>query len=173
MNIKRTMLGAIVAGVAAVTPFVMPISASAQTAAVAAFSGSASATVNWVGPQNGTFTFGTSAPLGCTAAGVVNGGVVAGACTISASGSFTNVVCGTGLASGTATVSTSAGAVTTNFTIVFVASVGVLVPTPVPAPTATLPAGVVQITPNSLQLPTGAVCTNGFTVSAVSALVQA
>jgi hypothetical protein len=170
------MLGVAATGLAALTPVLMPVGASASTAAVAAFSGSASATVLWSG-GGGPFSFATSAPLGCTAAGVVNNAPVAGACTISASGSFTNVVCGTGTAAGTATVTTSAGAVTVNFQIVFAGTVGVLLPGTVP-PTGAATAGVVQITANNPQIPNPAapgdgVCTTGFTVSSVSGLVQA
>ncbi|HEV7680205.1 MAG TPA: hypothetical protein VGQ42_16710 [Candidatus Dormibacteraeota bacterium] len=173
MNIKRIVLAGVATGLAALTPAIMPASASASTAAVAAFSGSASATVDWVGGA-GSFSFATSAPLGCTAAGVVNNTPVAGACTISASGTFVNVVCGTGTATGSATVTTSGGTVTVGFQIVFVATVGLILPT---VPPAGVVAGVVQITANSPQVPTATpptfgVCTNGFTVSSVSLLAQ-
>ena len=184
MNFKRTILGVACAGVAAVTPFVMPMSVSASTVAVAVFSGSSSDTVQFVGGSGG-FTFSTSAPLGCTEVIKVNEPPIppavslAQACTISAAGNFMNIVCGTGLAGGTATVSDATQTITVNFVIVFVGGVGLLLPGAVPLPTspgasAALTAGVVVITPNSLQTPgtnPSATCTFGFTVNSVSGLI--
>jgi hypothetical protein len=79
----------------------------------------------------GSFTFGGSS----AACVIVSDGDVSplttpevGNCTtISASGSFSNIVCGTGTATGTGTVTTSDGTITVHFTIVFVAGVGTLV----------------------------------------------
>ena len=175
MNFKRSILGVAVAGVAVVTPILMPISASAQTAAVFAFSGSASDTVDWVGPQSGTFTFGTSAPLGCSVDGVVSGSPVAGVgnCGVTSSGTFLNIVCSTGLAGGLATVTVfSGGSFTVGFVLIFVGGVGVLLPGGTPIPTSgpgPIPSavGVFVVTPNSAQAPSlGGVCTFGFTVNA-------
>ena len=77
----------------------------------------------------GTFTFGGTA-LTCT---LVHGATVAPnvAATINASGSYTNTICGTGVANGTATISFAAnptGVTTGNatFTINFTGGVGVL-----------------------------------------------
>ena len=183
MNFKRSILGVACVGVAAVTPFVMPMSASAATAVVAAFSGSSSDTVQFVGGSGG-FTFSTSAPLGCTEvvkATTAPSVAVLQSCTITAAGTFINVVCGTGLAGGTATVSDAQQTLSVNFVIVFVGGVGLLLPGAVPLPTspgasAATTAGVVVITPNSLQTPgtnPSATCTFGFTVNSVSALAAA
>jgi hypothetical protein len=128
----------------------------------------------------GTYSFSTGAPLGCTgisadAPSEVLADVEAPAsCSISSSGNFTNIVCGTGLAVGTATLA-EAGSDTYNFsyTIVFVAGVGVLAGTATEVGGDVAPgavAGVVQITPTALEtgnIP-GGECTPGFTVSSVS-----
>ena len=144
-----------------------------STAVHVLFSGSANAAVDLVGGSGG-FAFATSAPLGCTDTGVIQGVPVAGACTMWASGTFINVVCGTGEAVGTATLTDSAtgASVTVGFQIVFAGFSGIVTPNPgpltVPPPVvvgapAPTPAGFVQITPNSL-LQNG-FCTLGFTVT--------
>ena len=167
MKFKRSILGVACTGVAAVTPLVMPLSASALTDATVVFSGTSNDTVLLVGGGGG-FTFGSGA--GCIANGIINNlPAVNAPCSITAAGTFINVVCGTGLAGGVATVTAPQGAITVGFVIIFVGDVGVLLPGGTPIPTSgpgPLPyvGGVVVITPNSLQTD-GTRCTFGFTVN--------
>jgi len=157
----RTGILSLATGLAAVALSILP--AAAANPEVAVFSGSANAAVLLSG-GGGTFSFSTGAPLGCTAVDPDDG--VVASCTINASGSFTNIVCGTGSASGTATISDpSDGGVTVTFSITFVAGVGVLTGSAQGGPVA----GAVLITANSPQTD-GVHCTNGFTVNSANAI---
>ena len=89
----------------------------------------------------GSFTFDShNAPGVCEGVSTDPG---AGACHITSAGSYTNVQCGTGIATGSADVSGSVNVSGGNYTIVFVSGVGALLPTGV---TPTL-AGAVVIAP--------------------------
>ena len=102
-----------------------------------------------------------------------------GGCSATSNGTFTNVTCGTGTIAGASATITETGGdggsySTSNMSITFVAGLGVLdtlnMNDPNDGEFNQAAAGIVQITPNSLQAPTGvkSVCTNGFTVSAVT-----
>lgn len=85
----------------------------------------------------------------------------AAGCTLNSTGSYTNVVCGTGIASGNATVDGVGG---NAYTIVFVAGAGVIV--------STNPfAGVVDISPSTggVGAPGSGVCVTQFDVAGVAA----
>ncbi|HXA28693.1 MAG TPA: hypothetical protein VN193_08080 [Candidatus Angelobacter sp.] len=135
---------------------------------VAGFSGTAAAAVLWNG-GGGSFSFTTGGTIGCVGIDLTDN-QTSTACTVSASGSFTNIVCGTGIATGVAIVNETGGdSHTVNFTIVFVAGLGVEVGTVPPS------AGIVQITPTNLtppnpNAPGDGQCTPGFTVTDISAI---
>lgn len=132
----------------------------------------------------GTYGFNSTTCVGVSLGG--DEGATAGleveantACSVTSTGTYTNVVCGTGLATGNATITEGGGSDTytvSNYTIVFVGGVGVVV-----APTITeseadgdtvpgVGAGVVVLTPvgSAVPPPTG-LCVTTFTV--VGALV--
>ena len=95
-------------------------SAQAATTAACQFSGqttSLSPAVQFVG-GGGSFTF--NGPATCS----VNGGAPQSG-SISASGTYSNTVCGTGSANGTATITAGSASVTIGFTINFAAGQGV------------------------------------------------
>jgi hypothetical protein len=149
----------------------------AETALHIAFSGTTNYPEQWV-DGTGYFAFSTGAPLGCTAVGTMGGQPVAGTCTMSASGTFTSVACGTASALGTATISTSAGSFTLDLGIDTSGFVGVVIPAEWNQTYSI--EGVVQISPNSAQLPLdwqgqldfATPCTFGFTVSGDVTVVQ-
>jgi hypothetical protein len=77
--------------------------------------------------QTGTFGFGGGCLAGASTDLPPTLPEVATTCTITSSGTYLDVVCGTGTATGTSTISSDAdGVVTGAYTIVFVAGVGVL-----------------------------------------------
>lgn len=76
------------------------------------------------------------------------------ACTITASGTYTNIVCGTGTANGTATVTSAGETETISFSITFVGGQGKLTGTTSDGDAAN---GYVNITP------TGGNCASGVT----------
>jgi hypothetical protein len=127
-----------------------------------------------------TYTFNTN---GGACEGVdVNVGVPAvGGCSVTSSGNFTNIVCGTGqvTAGSTATITESDGDVySADIAIIFVAGLGVEHGTATDTtgggsgPTV----GVVQIAPTDIQshVPpsVNGTCTDGFTVEAIAAVVE-
>jgi hypothetical protein len=103
----------------------------------------------------GTYSFSGSCTVAVGDSEVGGAPEVPSSCTITSTGSFTNVVCGTGLVTGSATINEGApdpSTISANYTIVFVGSVGVVVSTSVtesdsPPPAAA--AGVVQILPTT------------------------
>jgi hypothetical protein len=124
-----------------------------------------SAGIPYVG-GSGTYSFatGTFLPVGCEAADLDSASPVS-ACTISSSGTYTNVVCGTGLAQGSATVSAATETIDVNdYTIAFAGGLGVIESTAVSDSDgdATAAAGLVDISP----VGSGgtAYCTSGFNV---------
>ena len=112
-----------------------PLLAHAQGVGVIAFQGNTTSLtpVPWVGtPASASYTFNTHVVAGvslCAELGVdVDGdGALpeAGTCGISSSGTYTNIVCGTGTATGSASVTGPEG-YGINYTITFVAGLGVL-----------------------------------------------
>jgi hypothetical protein len=174
MNRKGTFLIGSLGAIAALTPMLMPARASAQTAATVAFSGVSNDTIDWVG-GTGTFSFSTSAPLGCADVGVVNGVLSAAACTITASGWFTNIVFGTGTAGGTATMAAAGGLITFGFQSIWVAGQCIILPNPLGAPPSVV--GVNQLVANNLEAPNPSapndgVATNGVTLTGALELLN-
>ena len=94
-------------------------SAQAATTAACQFSGQTTSLNPAVQFLLGSGTFGFSGPATCS----VNGGAPQSG-SITASGSYTNTVCGTGTATGTATITAGSTSVTISFTIQFVAGQG-------------------------------------------------
>jgi hypothetical protein len=119
------------------------------------FTGSAAATVAWVG-GSGTFTFSSNE---CEMASPPEVGV----CAMNAAGTFTNIVCGTGTASGTASLTGPDGTETITFTITFSDGQGVVTGNAAEPDGNGTVSGWVDIAPNSPQAPPG-VCTFGFSV---------
>ena len=115
---------------------------------------------------SGTYSFstGTFLPVHCEAVDLDTASPAA-ACSILSSGTYTNVVCGTGLAQGSATISAPTETLSVNgYTIAFAGGLGVLA-----APSisdtdgdASAGAGVVDISPGSPGLTS--YCTAGFNV---------
>ena len=153
---------------------------------VAFTTGVAHATVDWVGPQNGNYTFTTNEGQGgnCAYIGVnttpgIEGGANLSGCSADSAGTFVNIVCGTGVVSGTPGSTniyendTDKYTTPAGYTIVFAGGIGVLVSTGVQSSDggSGVAAGVVDIAPSPLppSPPTQTVCTNGFTVAAVLA----
>lgn len=141
----------------------------------------AAAVVCWVGNvcngATGTYTFQTAAGA-CT--GIDDG--KKGTCSITSSGAFTNIVCGTGSvigsrSSATATESDGDTATLNNLSITFVSGLGVATSTVTesgPGGKTAKGYGVVQISPTHLTPPKpgtagDGVCTPGFTVESVAA----
>jgi hypothetical protein len=153
MSIKTRFLGVAAAAVAVVAGQALP--ASAATAGTVVFDGHTSSVtcapsgttigcpgvgIPYVGGV-GTYSFATGSGVGgippfCLEAGFNSGPsvFVTDECSISSSGSFSNIVCGTGTAGGTATIAAGTPAVNVggnpatgaSYAIVFVAGVGVL-----------------------------------------------
>ena len=131
MNLRTRVCGGIAGvAVAAVLGF-NAIPAHAQGVGAIVFQGHTTTLtpVPWAGtPAGATYTFSTVAPL-CAEVGVDvdgDGTPEAGLCGISSSGSYTNIVCGTGTATGNAGI-TGPEPYSINYTITFVAGLGVLV----------------------------------------------
>jgi hypothetical protein len=156
--------------------FASPTAVAAQTAAVAAFSGNAVATVYWVG-GSGDFAMSSSAPLGCTVTGALVGAPYVGPCVFSAYGTFTNSVCGTGTLTGTASIGWSpTTSMTFDFFVIFIDDYGIVVPQRLGGSNAVAPLGVIEWLPAELypqdpSQPGAGVCATGFTLSAVTSLV--
>lgn len=137
----------------------------------------AAAVVCWVGNSctgaTGTYTFNTAGGA-CT--GVDDG--VRGGCSVTSSGAFSSIVCGTGTvlpASSSASITESDGTVVsvTGMKITFVAGLGVLQATASESGHTAAADGIVQISPSKATAPSpkqagDGVCTPGFTVEAVS-----
>ena len=155
----------------------LPVHASAQTAASVTVTGAAQAVVDWVG-GGGTFSFADSPPLECIVNGVVNGHTysspgLSANCSISGSGSFTNVTCGTGFGSGTAVMTTADTSVSFGFDFTVSSFSGFIEPNPPLEPVG--PMGMITLSPTNPQPPSpGApnegVCTTGFTFTTQFAL---
>lgn len=102
-----------------------------------------------------------------------DGGSLAANCTIDSTGTYKNTVCGTGSAAGTATITLSNGEDDIDYTITFVAGVGVIGGTSTEkdsagAVTGSGPLhGAVQISPATA--PSGSTCTTGFNVVGMGA----
>lgn len=146
---KRVVLG--VAALVAALSLTGGSAIAAGTAAscvVGGATGSLTPSVQQVG-GSGTFTF--SGTVVCQ----VNGGPVVG--TISASGSYSNTVCGTGTADGTASIP---GLGSRSFHIQFVAGTGAVF---VPDSSPTNAAGAVELVPTGPDTSPGA-CVKQFTV---------
>lgn len=134
MNLRTRVCGGIAGvAVAAVLGF-NAIPAHAQGVGVIAFQGNTTSltAVPWAGtPASPSYTFNTHvvanvslcAELAADVDG--DGSPEAGQCSINSSGTYTNIVCGTGTATGTAAVSGPEG-YGINYTITFVAGLGVL-----------------------------------------------
>jgi hypothetical protein len=151
-------------GVAVANPVVIsPVAAAGPgTALDLAFTGTLTAPVLWLG-GGGSFSFNTAAPLGCMAAGQFGGQMVSGTCTITATGSYTNIICGEYAEfGGVANIDTAVGTLSVTFSIIVFGSVG-----PVTGSTSSssdILGGVVELTANSPQYP-GFNCTSSFTVA--------
>lgn len=167
-----------------------PLLAHAQGVGVIAFQGHTTTLtpVPWVGtPAAPIFTFNTNVVASislCAELGVdVDGdGTLpeAGTCSISSSGTYTNIVCGTGTATGHATVDGPEGNVL-NYTITFVAGLGVLVGSGADSDggNSGTDVGIVDITPSTASRrpvvppPTSNACVTDFLVSGVAHTVAA
>jgi hypothetical protein len=122
---------------------------------------------------HGTYNFSTSAssaiPVTCTVEDTDRDGD-GGACSITSNGTYTNVVCGTGLASGSATITNNANpsiSVSIGYTIVFAAGLGVIEGSAAESDGGSGPVlGVVDIRPEGTGGTSG-VCTTGFSVIGV------
>ena len=182
---KAMSVAAVAAGVLAVGATALP--ASASTAGALVFSGNTTTLtpVLLVG-GSGSYSFSSSTPSpqgvpgACVGAGANTAAQVgAGLCTVTSSGTYNNIVCGTGT-TGTAPLGFSDTSTINNFTvgtgltvsfkyeIVFVAGVGVILSLTPDAPVPDVGGGVVNI------LPTGGSCLTGvtnFTATGVSAVV--
>lgn len=170
----RTKLAGIGIGTMAVFMAVAgpAFAATVDPEAIAFTTDTAQATVPWV-LGSGGYTFQATS---CTGVDVTdNTGLTACSLPNGSNGTFTSVVCGTGIVFGNSTLIDEANGDAHNvatdatghaYTIVFVAGLGVLVAGNVDGGAG---AGVVQITPSPLPnpgtLPTGT-CTTGFTVTA-------
>lgn len=99
---------------------------------------------------------------------------VATSCSISSTGSYTNVICGTGLASGTANLSSGGDpddSYTASYSIVFVGGIGVLTGSVTANggdDNGATVAGVLSLSPTAALPPTGE-CVAGFDVAGVVA----
>jgi hypothetical protein len=166
--------GTTFAAAAALSP--MGARAAVSLDAIAFHTSPAAAVVCWVGNvcpgATGTYTFNTAGGA-CT--GVDDG--AKGTCSVTSSGSFTSIVCGTGsvLASSSATITEQDGTqvVVSPLKITFVAGLGIAQGTANESGKSASALGVVQISPSKLTLPnksqTGdGVCTPGFTVESVA-----
>ncbi|MGI8609331.1 MAG: hypothetical protein ACR2MY_08920 [Candidatus Dormibacteria bacterium] len=154
-----------------------PMAAHADTPGVSdtiAFQGHAAATVLLVG-GGGTFGFNSGT---CALMSDVDsttepaGSEVDTHCSVTASGSFANIVCGTGTADGSASISSTDGSALISFHIVFAGGVGTITGsgTESDGGTGLVVAGTVQIAPDAGGSPP--VCTNGFTVTTVATLSE-
>jgi len=109
----------------------------------------------------------TTTPSACVGVGTPG----AGLCNLTSTGTYANTVCGTGSASGQATVTgttVALGSATFGYDINFFAGVGVITPS-APGSTSDVVAGVVLIVPTS----GNCVTTNVTTFTAVGAAVYA
>jgi hypothetical protein len=149
----RTGILSLATGVAAVVLGVAPTlgAHAADGPGVAAFAGQASASVALMN-GSGTFGFNSTACVAVDSDDATSSGL----CTVAASGSFSNTVCGTGTADGTANISpdpSDGGTDAVGFHIQFVSGIGLV---------TGQADGVAVILPASPQPPPG--CTNGFIV---------
>jgi hypothetical protein len=118
----------------------------------------------------GSFTFNTSVCAGVSDGdGVAAPTPEAGLCVIASTGTYANIVCGTGSATGTATIS-GAESATASFSITFAGTIGVVTGSvtdnPPDSDTVDAITGVVQIGPPvPPSVPPVGTCTNGFTVT--------
>ena len=139
------------------------------------------ANVCWVG-GNGTFTFNSTT---CEYASVEAGAVVpAGSCTVTASGSFSNITCGTGSATGTATITplsgpdAGEGPTTASFSITFANGQGVITGSALEGDgdNGSL-AGAVEISPTaggsppSVSAPGDGPCTPSFSIASSAEII--
>lgn len=173
MNLRTKVLSVAGTILAAGALTLSPLAASADVDAVV-FAGATGTitTVPLIGPSNpdpGSYTFGSAICAGASV-DTAPAGAQAGTCVIASSGTFHNIVCGTGSAAGTATV--SAGGLlpsaeqteTITYSITFVAGVGLLTGSSSDGDTT---AGVVSI------IPTGGNCVQGVTQFTASGAVLA
>ncbi len=110
----------------------------------------------------GTGGFGFASSI-CEGASTDDG---VGACAVTANGGFSNIVCGTGTASGTANV-TGVDSGTVTFTIVFVGGQGVLLGAGLNDGGTFV--GAVELTANGVPADGPLDCADGFTITAVVA----
>ena len=129
-------------------------SAQAATTAACQFSGSTTSLSPAVQLQGGSGTFAFQGPATCS----VNGGAPQSG-NINASGSYSNIVCGTGSATGTATITAGSTSVTIAFTINFAGGQGVARGTG-----ATTGAGYVGIRPATDGIGSPPACVTKFDV---------
>jgi len=169
-ELKKKLVG-ILGLVSALAAF-NPMGAHAANAGAFAFTGATTGLtpVLWVG-GTGTYAFTGGCVVGASVS--TTGPQVGVGCTVQASGSYTNVVCGTGFTGAlaladSATITSGSNTIGIKYSIVFVATVGVVVGTESSGTGAA--AGVVQINavPNTGGIPSGT-CTNSFNVEVVAA----
>jgi hypothetical protein len=168
-----SMFGTLLAAGAIAAAPVVASAADDGDVDVAAFTGqTTSLTPVQLVMGSGNFTFTTTSLAGGapSCAGVSTDATppeVFTSCTITSSGTYSNIVCGTGTATGTSTSVTepdgSAEAMGT-YTIVFAAGVGVLVDTTDPA------VGVVDISPSQSGIGSPPNCVTQFNVIAVAVI---
>jgi hypothetical protein len=179
---KRTLVGMLAVCGAFVAMNPMTANAQVAGATVVAFTGATTSltTVDWVN-NTGSYAFSGSCVLGAGVAVTVPPPSVTTGCGVQASGTYINVVCGTGLTglglTDTATATSGTNSATTKYSIVFVATVGVLVGevTSINGQAAVgAEAGVVQINaiptaPNPGDTAHLGACTTQFSVEVVAA----
>jgi hypothetical protein len=167
-----TMTGAIfAAGALAVSPLVASANDGDADAAVLLGETTTLTQVQLVG-GSGSYTFDTTHFEGqaghCVGVVSTDGPEVAASCSIGSTGGYTNIVCGTGTASGSVTLSEADGSDTYGIGIIFVAGLGVVTSPGLPAvPNGGL-VGVVQLLPSvdaPVASPPG--CVNAFSVAGV------
>jgi len=167
MKLKSKLLG-IVGGITCIAGLsILPASAQSVDVDATVFAGatgSLSPAVPLTG-GSGTFSFSSTACLGASVAVNADGGdndAEVGLCLIVSTGSYSNIACGTGNVTGTSTVTSTTVIVSldggengsVNYSILFVAGVGVLTGTANDGDTTV---GVVDI------VPTGGNCVTGVT----------
>jgi hypothetical protein len=126
LAVAAGLVGSPITGSAADNPDVDAVLFSGVTGALAPTLPPISAAPNGI-LQPGTYTFSGGCIAGASTDIPTDLPEVATSCNISSSGTYLNLICGTGTASGTSTVSSAAdGTVSGAYTIVFVAGFGVL-----------------------------------------------
>jgi len=113
---------------------------------------------------SGTYTF--SGPAHCTGSGEDDGNIVAQAVTISSSGDYSNIVCGTGgVTNGVSTVTLGDDTWTVNYKITFAGGQGALTGTA--SDSSDGDSGTLTVAGTASIVPTGGNCASGVTAFTV------